>query len=1118
MAQEETIKGSIIISASAKGAKQAADATDQLAKKVKKLDKAFKENIETQDQTRAAIRKLTAAGEEAGEEWGILHKDLDRLGASMERMEQSAKDYAAATEVSEQATEEQVAASKRLKEETKEVTKFTERQNDEIREGKEAFDISKRAIQQTEIQLERFNDEQKDAFVSAKATTDAIQQEATMLRRMESESGDTTVKLKAQHNAQLQVATSLEGFTLEQKKSFVAAKSTRDAIQREATTIKLLKLESSGATVKLKAQNNAQLQLATSAAKAKLEQRFLGVEVGRLKDSLVTALSIGGVMGLALLGVNMIRDGMRRAGEAAKEFQKNATAAFSNLQEEVARTKAQMPSLIKSQEELYAIAVKTAKEVGRGTLETQVAIRKGMNLGLEYKDALDAVRLSTKAARVANADMTDTLITGMSTVNAYGRGMYDLSDVLDQYAYVTQNSNLETQDLISGMAKIISPAAEAGVSLEEVAAAMIVMNRQGDDFTEIADLLGNMLTQIAVRGTTLGTAFEQAAGMGFREFTAAGGTLVEGLILIEEEAERTGQSISELAQGNSKFYRDMLAGRGILELTGRHTEELAEAYAGATEATGTLDQQTKEFTDTLYLATEQMEAAKEEAWAVEGSLTQGLAMGWTNFKKAFFEGVTDVSKSMSVFQEINAIAGQTPLYSTIALVELARDYDHWTGLARRSTEDQLIATKAIVELMQKKETASMSDFEQAVEAALLEEERSVIREKVLKTSEEITKTETEQDQLRKMGIRDRRLAGELTKEELHWLELQIFAEESLISAAARREAFEQEVANRLLEQRKILGELYNASKGFINNISSLQEQLAASTDPEEQGTLEQQIIDAGDALDKHYKQNVIDAMIANDGYSESITDMAIAMGLITEEAGAIQKDFIRIVNEGKKLAELEGFKNLDFESQAAAAEALANGIARTAEEAFALYDPERWREGLPFGLTKAEEPFMITPEVDIPTEEMDKLTAMQEQLEEITEPAWLAVVKANTLNADAKLNLLEEKINEIVRDYEMTITINTVYNDQRGGPGGGIPELAGGGSFTVPPGYDSDNYMVGVSSGEYVTVDAPGQSLSPEGANLTVKNYFSAGVYDQRGVARNVKDSLYLALEELGLT
>jgi TP901 family phage tail tape measure protein len=139
-----------------------------------------------------------------------------------------------------------------------------------------------------------------------------------------------------------------------------------------------------------------------------------------------------------------------------------------------------------------------------------------MNLGLEYDDALKAVAVSTKAARVANADMTDTLITGMTTVNAYGRGMYTINQVLDQYAYVTQNSNLETQDLISGMAKIISPAAEAGVSLEEVGAAMIVMNRQGDDFTEIADLLGNMLTQLAVRGTQAGQAFEDAAGMGFR--------------------------------------------------------------------------------------------------------------------------------------------------------------------------------------------------------------------------------------------------------------------------------------------------------------------------------------------------------------------------------------------------------------------------------------------------------------------------------------------------------------------------------------------------------------------------------------------------------------------------
>ena len=598
--QKHTLEGQIIFTAESKGIKKASQEATNLAKQIQKVDKAFRQNIETQEQTRAAIRKLNQANKQASEEWEVLHKDIDRLGASMGRLEQEAKELAAATSSTTDATEKQVVASRQLEAQTKEVTEFTEKQNREIRESKEAFQITKKAIQQTEVQLERFNEEQKDTFVSAKASTDAIQQEKTMIKR--------------------------------------------------------LKNELDPATVKLKAQSAAQLQMATSAAKAKMEQKFLGVEVGRLKDSLATALSIGGVMGLALAGINLLREGMQRAGEAVKQFQRDATESFSNLQEEVARTKAQIPALIQSQKELYDIAVRTAKEIGRGTLETQVAIRKAMNLGLEYNEALTAVEISTKAARVANADMTDTLITGMSTVNAYGRGMYDISAVLDQYAYVTQNSNLETQDLISGMAKIISPAAEAGVSLEEVAAAMIVMNRQGDDFTEIADLLGNMLTQIAVRGTTLGTAFEEAAGMGFRDFTAAGGTLVEGLILIEEHAKKTDQSVSELAQGNSKFYRDMLAGRGILELTGRHTAELAEAYEGATTATGTLDQQTAEFTDTLYLATEQMEAAKEEAWAVEGSLTKGLAMGWVNWKKSFYEAVTDVSKGMAIFQQIYAAA------------------------------------------------------------------------------------------------------------------------------------------------------------------------------------------------------------------------------------------------------------------------------------------------------------------------------------------------------------------------------------------------------------------------------------------------------------------------------
>lgn len=336
---------------------------------------------------------------------------------------------------------------------------------------------------------------------------------------------------------------------------------------------------------------------------------------------------------------SILADGLRDAAQAAIEFGKESYESFRAFDDEARRTFAQTPGMSADmRDNLVGDAKVMAAQIGRLPEEVLPALRKALNLGISEDNLLSSIETASMAARIGDESLIDTMVLGQSVVNAYGGELYNLSDTYDYLNYITQSSGLEFADLNGNMNQIISAAAEAGVGLDSVAGAMITMNRQGDDAAEIGGLLSNVLTQISIEGTALGMAFEQAAGVGFRAFTAGGGTLSEGLAILQEHAEATGQDLLNMVGGSSPFYRDVQAARGVLELTGKHAADLAENTRQAAAATGSLVEAAKEFEGGPALAYDKAAAS----------------MG--NLKLATGEWLAQLAESMNLIENTNAVA------------------------------------------------------------------------------------------------------------------------------------------------------------------------------------------------------------------------------------------------------------------------------------------------------------------------------------------------------------------------------------------------------------------------------------------------------------------------------
>ncbi|RKZ09232.1 phage tail tape measure protein [Candidatus Fermentibacteria bacterium] len=1087
-----------------KGGDRIKDDTDDFTKSLNKLDAAIKKNVQGQKVMRKEIERLEESGKGLGQEWRILHNDLDKSGEQLKKQRGLVDRYADGMDEAATATDENVAAIKKLQATTEEEVKTQSKLNEEIKEGKEASDAYIKAVEREEQVIASLTLETDKEVVAAKAAVVVTQQQAVELEQVKRETNE-----------------------------YVEAIQTKRRVDREARTeTERLGRELDETTEDMRAARSATYQLRVEEKKLEQQTKFLGVSVDDLKKSLITGLAAGGAAGLAAKGMDLITDAMRQAWEGMKEFQRQSTETFSNLEEEVARARAQIGELNKSQEELYRGAVDYSRELARGPVETQVALRKAMNLGLDYNESLKAIAASSDAARVAGADMTDTLITAVSTVNAYGEGVYDVNQVLDQYAYITQNSNLETEDLIQGMAKIISPAAEAGVGLEEVAAAMVVMSKQGDDFNEIGELLGLLLTQIAIDGTQLGTAFKDAAGIGFREFTAGGGTLVEAMRMIEEHADSTNQSMGELVIGNSKFYRDAQAGRGIYELTGRHLEDLEEANLGAAAATGALNEQMGEFEGTLYLANAELESAKENAYAAEGSLTKMAAVDWAAFKTQGYDNIAGLSTQLALTgQMVDLIKEQEAGYGTLQLQMLSvsalqKDYgDDFYAAEQASFELQ----RETVRLMKETEGITLEEIELGLIKYQQRKEQVAQLEHAAILSERIRDAGFSQSGEAQKALEAARVAADLQERQTTALDQALDKEDQLRGLHEQEAAYlayqnEMEAKQLAIQEEQLAIELqfrlaqadiYKESQGIVANFMALNEQLGETTDAKGIEELTGQIEALNEEMGDHFRQKAINAMLATDGYTAATVDLAVEMGLLTHEAGLLQKAYVNTGTEIENLRGLEGFDALDTKEKAEAIGLVADGLA-TATQAFAVAsDSTKWLPGLEQGIIKAEELFDVTPTVEMPQAEKDELAELKKELELIKDTEWKAAINVDGGQAVTDTKAVTAALGE-VKSKDVVITVTTVHKTTTEDP---ERTAATGADFTVPPGFQNDDFWLGLTSGEQVTVTPPGlgRSGGGDGAAITVINQFDSGTHNTTAVSEAVDDGLYQALLKAGL-
>ena len=281
-------------------------------------------------------------------------------------------------------------------------------------------------------------------------------------------------------------------------------------------------------------------------------------------------------------------------------------------------------------------------EYGRLTDDTIPALYQALSARIDPENAVDAVAIAARAATAGAADMSSTMKVGAAVVNAYGKEVYDLEDAYDIMFQLIRDGVPTMQDWGASLQDVISVASETGTKFEDVAAALAVMTQQGDSAQESADLLGFTLMQLGLSGSSAAKAWAQANGKSYRESVAAGEDLVDGLARMQLMADETGVALVDMVGGDSPFYRDMQAARGIAEITGLHLGDMVDETERMSDVSGGMDEAFQEASDNMQFKIDKMNASWEDM-----KIHIGGAIANTGILEGAIEGVVSISKILS---------------------------------------------------------------------------------------------------------------------------------------------------------------------------------------------------------------------------------------------------------------------------------------------------------------------------------------------------------------------------------------------------------------------------------------------------------------------------------------
>lgn len=298
-----------------------------------------------------------------------------------------------------------------------------------------------------------------------------------------------------------------------------------------------------------------------------------------------------------------------------------------------------------------------SKEMGVLPNETIPALYQAISAGVPADNVFDFLETAQKAALGGVTDLT-TAVDGISSVvNAYGSEVLSATEASDLMFTAVKLGKTTFGELASSLYNVIPTTAALGVGFGDVTAALASMTAQGVPTSVATTQLRQLFVELSKEGTKTSDVFKDLAGVGFRDFIAAGGDTQQALQLLEQYAANTGVGINDL-------FGSVEAGSAALALTGKGTEKFSEALDAMAESAG----------------------ATERAY---NQMDQGVSRSLKRIKTEGMVMLADLGeKLLPVLEDLLPIFGR--------IIEKVGEVLEWFGGLDQGTQNLILALGGIV--------------------------------------------------------------------------------------------------------------------------------------------------------------------------------------------------------------------------------------------------------------------------------------------------------------------------------------------------------------------------------------------------------------------------------------
>ena len=291
-----------------------------------------------------------------------------------------------------------------------------------------------------------------------------------------------------------------------------------------------------------------QLGSTISGATSQMIDAFGDVEDG-LDDTSDAAIKTGDIIKANLLS-EVITKGIQALGNALKSTASNALSfAISN---ETAFAKAS--TLLKGDDftSYYQGLIDISNRTGVAFADLADSMYSALSAGVAQEKVLDFVENSVKLSKGGFTQTATAIDIVTTALNAYQMEMSEATHVQD-VLITTQNLGKTTVDeLASNMGKLIPTANGVNVAFDQLGAMYATVTANGVATAETTTYLNAMINELGASGSTAEKAMQAAtagtdmAGKKFSEISAMGYDVTDVLKLMDEYAQSTGKSLSDM--------------------------------------------------------------------------------------------------------------------------------------------------------------------------------------------------------------------------------------------------------------------------------------------------------------------------------------------------------------------------------------------------------------------------------------------------------------------------------------------------------------------------------------------------------------------------------------------